>query len=145
MLFRSLDNFWLNEGHSFGITAAGGAGWQLAEWIVDGEPTIDMLGVEPRRFGDYVSKKYLIEKNEETYANVFVIHYPDEERPAARPLRMAPCYERLKNMGAVFGQKFGWERANWFADRKSTRLNSSHKPISYAVFCLKKKKQPHCS
>ena len=50
-----IDNFWLNEGHSFGITAAGGAGWQLAEWIVEGEPTIDMLGVEPRRFGDYVS------------------------------------------------------------------------------------------
>ncbi|MDZ7770503.1 MAG: FAD-binding oxidoreductase [Woeseiaceae bacterium] len=48
-------NFWLNEGHSFGITAAGGAGWQLAEWIVDGEPTIDMLGVDPRRYGDYAS------------------------------------------------------------------------------------------
>ncbi len=110
-----LDNFWLNEGHSFGITAAGGAGWQLAEWIVEGEPTIDMLGVEPRRFGDYATKSYLIEKNEETYAHVFVIHYPDEERPAARPLRTAPCYERLKSMGAVFGQKFGWERANWFA------------------------------
>ena len=46
-----LKNFWLNEGHSFGVTAAGGAGWQLAEWIVDGEPTIDMLGVDPRRFG----------------------------------------------------------------------------------------------
>ena len=110
-----LDNFWLNEGHSFGITAAGGAGWQLAEWIVEGEPTIDMLGVEPRRFGDYATKSYLIEKNKETYAHVFIIHYPDEERPAARPLRTAPCYERLKNMGAVFGQKFGWERANWFA------------------------------
>jgi dimethylglycine dehydrogenase len=110
-----IDNFWLNEGHSFGITAAGGAGWQLAEWIVDGEPTIDMLGVDPRRFGDYATKNYLLEKNEETYANVFVIHYPDEERPAGRPLRTAPCYERLKNMGAVFGQKFGWERANWFA------------------------------
>jgi len=110
-----VDNFWLNEGHSFGITAAGGAGWQLAEWIVDGEPTIDMLGVEPRRFGDYATKNYLIEKNEETYAHVFVIHYPDEERPAGRPLRTAPCYERLKSMGAVFGQKFGWERANWFA------------------------------
>ena len=110
-----LDNFWLNEGHSFGITAAGGAGWQLAEWIVEGEPTIDMLGVEPRRFGDYVSKDYLIKKNQETYAHVFEIHYPDEERPAGRPLRTAPCYERLKAMGAVFGQKFGWERANWFA------------------------------
>ena len=60
-----LDNFWLSEGHSFGITAAGGAGWQLAEWIVDGEPTVDMLGVEPRRFGDYATKQYLIEKNDE--------------------------------------------------------------------------------
>ena len=110
-----LDNFWLSEGHSFGITAAGGAGWQLAEWIVDGEPTIDMLGVEPRRFGDYATKRYLIEKNEEAYANVFVIHYPDEERPAGRPLRTAPCYERMREMGAVFGQKFGWERPNFFA------------------------------
>ena len=110
-----LDNFWLNEGHSFGITAAGGAGWQLAEWIIEGEPTIDMLGVEPRRFGDYATKKYLIEKNEEAYAHVFVTHFPDEERPAARPLRTAPCYERMKAHGAVFGQKFGWERPNFFA------------------------------
>ena len=110
-----LKNFWINEGHSFGITAAGGAGWQLAEWIVDGEPTIDMLGVEPRRYGDYATKSYLKEKNEEAYRNVFIIHYPDEERGAARPLRTAPCYERLKNLGAVFGQKFGWERANFFA------------------------------
>ena len=108
-------NLYLNDGHSFGITAAGGAGWQLAEWIVDGEPTVDMLGVEPRRFGDYASKAYLIKKNEEAYANVFTIHYPDEERDAGRPLRQAPCYDRLKNLGAVFGHKFGWERANWFA------------------------------
>ena len=112
-----LRNFWLNEGHSFGITAAGGAGWQLAEWIVEGEPTIDMLGVEPRRFGDYATKAYLRQKNEEAYANVFTIHYPDEERPAARPLRMAPCYDRMKALGAVFGQKSGWERPNWFAPK----------------------------
>jgi dimethylglycine dehydrogenase len=111
-----IDNFWLNEGHSFGITAAGGAGWQLAEWIVDGEPTIDMLGVEPRRFGDYATRNYLIAKNEEAYSHVFITHFPDEERPAGRPLRTAPCYERLQDLGAVFGQKFGWERANWFAD-----------------------------
>ena len=110
-----LPNFWLNEGHSFGITAAGGAGWQLAEWIVDGEPTIDMMGVDPRRYGSYATKSFLKEKNEEAYANVFTVHYPDEEREAARPLRSAPCYDRLKAMGAVFGQKFGWERANWFA------------------------------
>ena len=110
-----LPNFWLNEGHSFGITAAGGAGWQLAEWIVEGEPTIDMNGVDPRRFGSYATKSYLKQKNEEAYANVFTIHYPDEEREAGRPLRTSPCYDKLKSMGAVFGQKFGWERANWFA------------------------------
>jgi len=112
-----LKNFWINEGHSFGITAAGGAGWQLGEWIVDGEPTIDMMGVDPRRFGDYATKSFLIKKNEEAYANVFSIHYPDEEREEGRPLRQAPCYDRLKNLGAVFGQKFGWERANWFAPK----------------------------
>ena len=108
-------NFWLNEGHSFGITAAGGAGWQLAEWIVEGEPTVDMLGVDPRRFGPYATKSYLVKKNEEAYADVFAIHYPDEERPAARPLRTSPCYDRMKERGAVFGQLFGWERPNWFA------------------------------
>lgn len=108
-------NFWLNEGHSFGITAAGGAGWQLAEWIVEGAPTIDMLGVESRRFGAYATRPYLKAKNEEAYSHVFIIHYPDEERPAARPLRTAPCYGRMKALGAVFGQKFGWERPNWFA------------------------------
>ena len=110
-----LENFWLNEGHSFGVTAAGGAGWQLAEWIVDGEPTIDMMGVDPRRFGPYATEGYLIEKNEEAYANVFTTHYPDEERAAARPLKTTPCYGRMKERGAVFGSVYGWERPNWFA------------------------------
>lgn len=108
-------NFWLNEGHSFGVTAAGGAGWQLAEWIVEGEPTIDMMGVDPRRFGRYASPGYLREKNEEAYAKVFTVHYPDEERGAARPLRQTPCYDRMKALGAVFGSIYGWERPNFFA------------------------------
>jgi dimethylglycine dehydrogenase len=110
-----LTNFWLNEGHSFGVTASGGAGWQLAEWIVEGEPSIDMMGVDPRRFGPYVSEGYLQAKNEEAYANVFTIHYPDEERAAARPLKTAPCYDRMQALGAVFGSVYGWERPNWFA------------------------------
>lgn len=110
-----LRNFWLNEGHSFGVTAAGGAGWQLAEWIVDGEPTIDMMGVDPRRFGPYAARGYLRTKNEEAYRNVFTVHFPDEERADARPLKQTPCYDRMKAKGAVFGQLFGWERPNWFA------------------------------
>ena len=108
-------NLWLNEGHSFGITAAGGSGWQLAEWIVEGEPGIDMLGVDPRRYGPYTGKRYVVQKNEETYRNVFVIHFPDEERADARPAKTSPVYDKLARMGAVFGQRYGWERANWFA------------------------------
>ncbi|MCW6534155.1 GcvT family protein [Sphingomonas lycopersici] len=134
-------NFWLNEGHSFGITAAGGAGWQLAQWIVEGEPSIDMMGVDPRRFGDYAGEGYLIEKNEEAYAKVFTVHYPDEEREAARPLRRTPCYERMKALGAVFGSVFGWERPNWFApegyelsdadlDRADVILNHNHPDVA---------------
>jgi len=108
-------NLWLNEGHSFGITAAGGSGWQLAEWIVEGEPGIDMLPVDPRRFGAYAGRNYLIAKNEEAYREVFTIHFPDEERAAARPAKTSPVYDRLDRMGAVWGQRYGWERANWFA------------------------------
>ncbi len=108
-------NLWINEGHSFGITAAGGSGWQLAEWIVEGEPGIDMLAVDPRRFGGYASKRYLVAKNEEAYRDVFTIHYPDEERHDARPVKTSPVYDKLRRLGAVFGQRYGWERANWFA------------------------------
>ena len=136
-----LKNFWLNEGHSFGVTAAGGAGWQLAEWIVEGEPTIDMLGVDPRRFGPYAQAGYLIEKSEEAYAKVFTIHYPDEERVAARPLRQTPCYSRMKDLGAVFGSIYGWERPNWFAPqgygldradliKPDVLLNENHPPAA---------------
>ncbi len=134
-----LDNFWLNEGHSFGITAAGGAGWQLAEWITEGEPSIDMMGVDPRRFGPYASRGYLRTKNEEAYANVFTTHFPDEERAAARPLKRTPCYDRMAALGAVFGSVYGWERPNWFApsgyslsdakmNRPDTLLNETGAP-----------------
>ena len=81
----------------------------------DGEPSIDMLGVDSRRFGAYANKHYTRAKNEEAYAHVFIIHYPDEERPAARPAKTSPCHERLADRGAVWGQRYGWERPNWFA------------------------------
>jgi dimethylglycine dehydrogenase len=135
-----LRNFWLNEGHSFGITAAGGAGWQLAEWIAEGEPTIDMLGVDPRRFGPYAQAGFLVEKNEEAYAKVFSVHYPDEERAAARPLRQSPSYDRMRDLGAVFGSVYGWERPNWFAppgyalsaadlQKPDVLMNENHPPL----------------
>ncbi len=134
-----LRNFWLNEGHSFGITAAGGAGWQLAEWIVEGEPSIDMMGVDPRRFGPYATRGYVKAKAEEAYAKVFTVHYPDEERAAARPLKTSPCYSRMQALGAVFGTAYGWERPGWFAPpgyaldaaalgKSDVLLNENHAP-----------------
>jgi dimethylglycine dehydrogenase len=107
-------NAYMAEGFSFGITAAGGAGKVLAQIITEGEAEIDVLALDPRRFGAYATRPYAIRKNEEAYAHVFVPHFPDEERPAARPLRTAPSYDRLKARGAVFGQRFGWERPNFF-------------------------------
>ncbi len=113
--WNGLRNFWLNEGHSFGITAAGGSGKFLAEWIVEGESSLDMLGVDPRRFGGYANKQYVKRKNEEAYEHVFIIHYPDEERPACRPAKTSPIHDKLAARGACWGQRYGWERPNWFA------------------------------
>ncbi len=110
-----LRNFWLAEGNTFGILLAGGVGKYLSEWIIEGEPGIDMFEVDPRRYGAYADRDYTIKKNIETYGKVFEIHYPNLEMPAARPLNTSPCYQRMCDAGAVWGQKYGWERANWFA------------------------------
>ena len=75
-----------------------------------------MMGVDPRRFGPYARAGYLRQKNEEAYAKVFTVHYPEEERGAARPQRQ-PCYDRMAAAGAVFGTVYGWERPGWFAPK----------------------------
>ncbi len=110
-----LRNIWLAEGFSFGITAAGGAGHYLAQLMTHGEAEIDMTSLDPRRYGPWMTTEYACRKNEEAYEHVYILHHPDEERPAARPLRTAPCYDRLKARGAQFGQVNGWERPNYFA------------------------------
>ena len=97
-----------------------------------------MLGVDPRRFGSYVTKSYLMEKNEEAYANVFTVHYPDEESEAGRPLRQAPCYDRMKKLGAVFGQKFGWERPNFFATDGENKKMIGHLEDQIGLRVLRK-------
>ena len=76
-----------------------------------------MLGVEPRRYGNYATKSYLKAKNEEAYSHVFIVHYPDEERPAARPLRTAPCYERMKNLRSCFWSKIWMGKTKFFCNR----------------------------
>lgn len=110
-----VENFWFAEGFSFGITAAGGTGHYLAQVMTEGEAEIDMWSLDPRRYGRWVNREYARRKNEECYEHVFILHHADEEREAARPLRTAPCYERMKAAGAQFGQVNGWERPNYFA------------------------------
>ena len=110
-----LRNMWLAEGFSFGITAAGGTGHYLAQMMVEGEAEIDMASLDPKRFGqDWMTTEYAARKNEEAYEHVFILHHPDEERPACRPLRTAPAYDRQKARGAQFGCVNGWERPNYY-------------------------------
>ena len=119
-----LRNLWLAEGFSFGITAAGGAGYYLAQMMINGEAEIDMTSLDPKRYGSWITTEYTARKNEECYEHVYVLHHPDEERPGCRPLRTFPCYEKLKNYGAQFGQVNGWERPNYFATKDFNDLNS---------------------
>ena len=98
-----------------GIAGAGGIGRQIASWIVDGEPELDLWRMDMRRFGaQYRSRSYTLARTREVYETYYDIHYPNEERRAGRPLRVSPAYPRLIELGAAFGEKSGWERANWF-------------------------------
>ena len=109
-----LRNMWLAEGFSFGITAAGGTGYYLAQMMVEGEAEIDMASLDPKRYGSWMTTEYAARKNEEAYEHVYILHHPDEERPACRPLRTAPAYDRQKALGAQFGHVNGWERPNYY-------------------------------
>ncbi|MEP3443133.1 MAG: FAD-dependent oxidoreductase [Sulfitobacter sp.] len=110
-----LRNIWLAEGFSFGITAAGGTGYYLAQMMVDGEAEIDMASLDPKRYGDWMTTEFAARKNEEAYEHVYITHHPDEERPACRPLRTSPAYDRQAARGAQFGWVNGWERPNYYA------------------------------
>jgi 4-methylaminobutanoate oxidase (formaldehyde-forming) len=98
-----------------GIAGAGGVGKVMADWIVHGEPEWDLWKMDVRRFGrQYRSRSYARDRASEIYATYYDIHYPGEERQAGRPLKTSPTYARLAELGAEFGEKSGWERANWF-------------------------------
>ncbi len=100
----------------FGIVFAGGAGAYAAEWIVDGQPSDNMWELDVRRFGPYANAtSYVVARASEVFEDEYKIHYPEEERPAGRPLKTDPLYEPLLAKGAVMGVRFGWERPLWFA------------------------------
>ncbi|MEH6831525.1 MAG: FAD-dependent oxidoreductase [Sulfitobacter sp.] len=101
-----LRNMWLAEGFSFGITAAGGTGYYLAQLMVEGEAEIDMASLDPKRYGDWMTTEFAARKNEEAYEHVYILH---------RPLRTSPAYDRQAARGAQFGWVNGWERPNYYA------------------------------
>ena len=110
------DNFYVACGFTSGIAASGGAGKAMAEWIVEGEPGLDLWAFDVRRFGSHhMSARYLAERSVDSYWRYYQIHYPIEELASARGGRRSPLYPLLAARNAVFGSRFGWERPNWFA------------------------------
>src|SRR6266508_2013732 len=108
--------FWVAAGFcAHGLAGAGGMGQLIAEWIVDGQPSLDVWEMDSRRFGPhYESREYTLARTTEIYSTYYDVKYPGHERSAGRPLRVSPTYSRTQELGAVFGEKSGWERANWF-------------------------------
>ncbi len=108
--------FWVAAGFcAHGLAGAGGLGQLVAEWIVEGTPSLDVWHMDSRRFGAaYRSREYTLARTTEVYSTYYDVKYPGHERQAGRPLRTSPTYARLHELGAVFGEKSGWERANWF-------------------------------
>jgi sarcosine dehydrogenase len=125
-----LRNVFVGAGfNAFGIASAGGAGMALAEWVADGEPPFDLWPVDIRRFGrNHRDPSWVRTRTLEAYAKHYTIAWPGEEYCSARPLRRSPLYDRLAAKGAVFGEKLGFERPNWFAQAGEDERYSFTRP-----------------
>ena len=115
--------FWVAAGFcAHGLAGAGGMGQLVAEWIVDGTPSLDVWHMDSRRFGSaYRSRDYTLARTREIYETYYDVRYPGHERQAGRPLRLSAANARLRELGAAFGEKSGWERANWFEPNAARR------------------------
>jgi glycine cleavage system aminomethyltransferase T/glycine/D-amino acid oxidase-like deaminating enzyme len=125
--------FWVASGFcAHGLAGAGGMGKLVAEWIVEGTPSLDVWHMDSRRFGlAYSSPEYTLARTKEIYETYYDVKYPGHERSAGRPLRVSATYGRLQELGAAFGEKSGWERANWF-ETNETRGDESLRPRGWA-------------
>jgi len=109
-------NYWVAVGVMAGFCQAGGVGKCLAEWMIEGEPEIDVWAMDIARFGDYASPEWGTIKSSENYERRFVMTFPNETLPKGRRQRTTALYDRLTARGAVWGDGFGLEHALWFAD-----------------------------
>lgn len=122
---HGLAGAWLLTGSSMGVMEGGGAGWFLAHWMTHGAPPMDALAIDSRRFGAWADRDYRVGKAVECFGLQFGVHYPFEERPAARGRRLSPLHADMLERGAVMGAAHGWERPNWFSDRQGDEATSS--------------------
>ncbi|NOD29784.1 GcvT family protein [Ruegeria atlantica] len=108
-------NYWSACGVMAGFSQGGGVGLTLAQWMIEGEPERDVFAMDVARFGDWITPGYTRPKVIENYQKRFSVAYPNEELPAARPNRTTPMYDIFSDLGAVWGQQYGLEVANYFA------------------------------
>ena len=125
------ENAWLLTGSSMGVMEGGGAGWFLAHWMIHGAPPMDALAMDPRRFGVWADREYRVAKAVECFGLQFGVHYPAEERPAGRELRLSPLHDLMLARGAVMGAAHGWERPNWFAEAPGTEAEQSFRRANW--------------
>ncbi len=115
-----VDNFFSATGISIGIAGAGGVGQMVSEWIIEGEPSIDLWPFDIRRFNDHHNEKsFLYPRTIESYGKTYFIHFPGEEHESSRNIRQSPLYDLLKEKGASYGSKAGWERPNFFVSKNN--------------------------
>lgn len=110
------DNLMMATGFLYGIAAGGGAGEMIAEWVTQGRPSLDLWPLDCRRFGPHHgTRAFMYPRAVEHYAHHYKMRYPGQEAESARDLRLSPLHQILRENGAVFGSKNGWERPLWFA------------------------------
>jgi len=133
---RGLTNYWVACGVMAGFSQGGGVGLALSNWMIQGDPGFDVWAMDVARFGDWATMAYTNAKVRENYSRRFRIRFPNEELPAARPLRTTPAYDRLKAKGAVFGVAFGLEYPLWYAPKGMEPVetvtyhrSNSHAPV----------------
>ncbi|NDE02676.1 MAG: FAD-dependent oxidoreductase, partial [Gammaproteobacteria bacterium] len=112
---RGLEGYWCACGVMAGFSQGGGVGLALAQWMINGDPGMDVWAMDVARFGDWASKAYTNAKVRENYARRFSIRFPNEELPAGRPLKTSPIYSQLAARGAQFGAAAGLEVPLWYA------------------------------
>ena len=111
-----LQNYWVAVGVMAGFCQGGGVGKCIAEWIIDGEPSIDVWAMDVARFGDYASPQYGTIKSSENYERRFIMTFPNETLPKGRKQKTTSLYDRFISKGAVMGDSFGLESVLWFAN-----------------------------